>query len=1838
MANKNLNITSAGGISAAGGLSAAGDTNYFAGNVGIGVVSPASPLHVGGPIRVKRTGVDAHGVITMDGNFKFAAHDGYSITFHTNQADISNTEIVRFRTGTGNVGIGTAAPAEKLTVHGNISASGSLSAAGPNSNYFAGNVGIGTSSPGAVLDLRGDMRLDGSATDRSIYFRNQATVAKVRSDAALQFDVGVSSSPSIAMYIAEDTRFVGIGASSPSGKLTICGCTNNDSSCSLVVYNSAGTLISQIRDDGCAYFSNDTTVMGNLSVHGDLIYIDTAVTVTSALSVINAGTGPALFVSQDGLQPIAHFVDRNGDDIVFDDNGAVGIGTYSPAAKLHVCSSSANEVLIERSTGGNTAIHYKNTGDDWYAGITSQQDFSISQNGDIASGTEFRIEDSTGNVSLGTCTPNEKLTVAGNISASGSLSASGANNYFAGNVGIGTTSPGAKLTVQGNISAGGTVVADDQIIVCGATPTMILCDTTDTDDMYICFSSGGTMYGQIGYFGNADLDICTNNRDIGLLPGTKNVGIGTTAPVEKLTVAGNISASGSLSASSGYSYLGDRVGIGCNIIPGYGLSMPDSCAIGLGNSGDLQLIHDGTHGYISNNTGSLFIGNGDDNKDIVFSSDDGSGGTEIYFFLDGSATSIDVCNNMHFNDSVQANFGGSNTAWELEIYADASNDAYIDKTATSVGDLIIQNNADNSDIIFKSDDGNGGLATYFYLNGGAAEYSGGSIDALYTQFPDNSRLRFGTGNDFWMGHNTEDTILTNETGDLYIQNKADNKDIILKSDNGYGGTATYIQLDGSEETVLISTGLPASAGNVGIGTTAPAEKLTVHGNISASGSLSARSGYSYLGDRVAIGCDLSPGYGLSMPDSCKIGLGNSGDFRLYHNGTNNFIESHGGDIIMYNYDHGNDIKFCAENDSGTAEQYFGIYSSSGCTIFGKDTRHSDDVYAKFGDGSDLQIAHVGGTYSTISNYTGDVLFRQYADNGDIRFQNDDGYGNTATYLELNGSDEQVHISTGLPASAGEVGIGTTAPAEKLTVHGNISASGSLSAGSGYSYLGDRVAIGCNLNPEYGLSMPDSCKIGLGNSGDLEIFHDGSASNIAADGTGNLYITQCTADKDISFQADNGSGSPTTYFFLDGSAVNTCVCKNFRFADNVTAGFGTHEDFTISHNDTNALLIGTKGNITTCQQAANADILFKADDGYGTVVDYLRMDGGEEQVYISTGLPASAGEVGIGTTGPLAKLHVCAPTNNGIAISQNNAILGGGSGSTLAQLLFWNGTSAYYGRNSGSSPFTDTVAAHYFRTGGSDKMIINSTGVGIGTTAPAETLTVHGNISASGSLSARSGYSYLGDRVAIGCDLSPGYGLSMPDSCSIGLGNSGDLRFWHDGSNSYIKNTEGALLIRNFADNQDVYIETDDGYGSQTAYLHADGSEEQLYLTSGLPASAGEVGIGTTGPKGKLHVLDGSAASYTPDGQADTVVIESATAGGISLIGTGGGSADKQQIMFGTTGNVDGAAVKYDPNNSCMVIGTTSTSNFLKLISGNGVEAVRITAGLDVGIGTTAPAEKLTVAGNISASGSLSAAGPNSNYFAGKVGIGTTAPLYPLVVNSAGDGIKLDITDGVDANFRVTVNGAVTEVGPSTATFALMAGGSERMRINNSGQFAMNATSFPADSNLSVKAIASNQGVVFGENAFPTALGTNGLSVEGGVKIGGILSAVGNITTEGDVTICGDASVCGHFSACTKAFLIDHPTKPGYKLKHGAVEAPEWGVQYRGNTDQSSITLPEYWEGLVRDDSVSTILTPVGEYQCLYVKHQDNKHVCVGGISGCFNYVVYGERKDIDKMEVEINGV
>ena len=120
------------------------------------------------------------------------------------------------------------------------------------------------------------------------------------------------------------------------------------------------------------------------------------------------------------------------------------------------------------------------------------------------------------------------------------------------------------------------------------------------------------------------------------------------------------------------------------------------------------------------------------------------------------------------------------------------------------------------------------------------------------------------------------------------------------------------------------------------------------------------------------------------------------------------------------------------------------------------------------------------------------------------------------------------------------------------------------------------------------------------------------------------------------------------------------------------------------------------------------------------------------------------------------------------------------------------------------------------------------------------------------------------------------------------------------------------------------------------------------------------------------------------------------------------------------------------------------------------------------------------------------------------------------------------------------------------------------------------------------------------------------------------------------TTASGASVTGHFSATTKSFLIDNP-KTGGKLQYGVVESDEHGVYVRGKTDQDEIELPEEWGWLVDEDSVTVDLTSIGQMQHLFVIEQTNRKVKVGGMAtnGQYNYVIYGTRKDVEPLEVNI---
>jgi hypothetical protein len=132
---------------------------------------------------------------------------------------------------------------------------------------------------------------------------------------------------------------------------------------------------------------------------------------------------------------------------------------------------------------------------------------------------------------------------------------------------------------------------------------------------------------------------------------------------------------------------------------------------------------------------------------------------------------------------------------------------------------------------------------------------------------------------------------------------------------------------------------------------------------------------------------------------------------------------------------------------------------------------------------------------------------------------------------------------------------------------------------------------------------------------------------------------------------------------------------------------------------------------------------------------------------------------------------------------------------------------------------------------------------------------------------------------------------------------------------------------------------------------------------------------------------------------------------------------------------------------------------------------------------------------------------------------------------------------------------------------------------------------------------------------------------------------GALQVLGGVGVGGNVYIGGNLVAVSKSFLIDHPTKEGMQLQYGSLEGPENGVYIRGRlTNATVINLPDYWTGLVADSTITATLTPIGQYQNLWIQDISNNQVVVGSTSNtidCF-YTVYGERKDIGKLRVEFD--
>ena len=142
---------------------------------------------------------------------------------------------------------------------------------------------------------------------------------------------------------------------------------------------------------------------------------------------------------------------------------------------------------------------------------------------------------------------------------------------------------------------------------------------------------------------------------------------------------------------------------------------------------------------------------------------------------------------------------------------------------------------------------------------------------------------------------------------------------------------------------------------------------------------------------------------------------------------------------------------------------------------------------------------------------------------------------------------------------------------------------------------------------------------------------------------------------------------------------------------------------------------------------------------------------------------------------------------------------------------------------------------------------------------------------------------------------------------------------------------------------------------------------------------------------------------------------------------------------------------------------------------------------------------------------------------------------------------------------------------------------------------------------------------------------------GDIAVNGSQTITKNLTISGTMR-AGFATWSSSIVATSKLFDIEHPSKgKGHRLAHASLEGPEIGVYYRGVLEDSQIiNLPNYWKDLVDSKTITVHLTPIGNYQYLHYTLAENKIVVrnFGNASIHCSYIVYGERKDVDRLTVE----
>jgi len=197
------------------------------------------------------------------------------------------------------------------------------------------------------------------------------------------------------LYIDTNTLQVGIGTTRPKETFHVQG--------NLL---STGNITSQ-----------GTVTASNLSILGDFVTLNTITSNTEQMVIQNAGTGPALKVTQTGANSIAEFYDDgNALALKIADGGNVGIGTANPQEKLHVYGN-----ITIMAPDDTPILRFDRPGGSYDWEIYSVSGGSLRFRGG-ADGSKDQLQDkvtfaSDGKVGVGTTQPQATLDVSGNTSS-----------------------------------------------------------------------------------------------------------------------------------------------------------------------------------------------------------------------------------------------------------------------------------------------------------------------------------------------------------------------------------------------------------------------------------------------------------------------------------------------------------------------------------------------------------------------------------------------------------------------------------------------------------------------------------------------------------------------------------------------------------------------------------------------------------------------------------------------------------------------------------------------------------------------------------------------------------------------------------------------------------------------------------------------------------------------------------------------------------------------------------------------------------------------------------------------------------------------------------------------------------------------------------------------------------------------------------------------------------------------------------------------------------------------------------------------------------------------------